>query len=211
MTAARVPLLAALVAVLLAALAWFLLYEPRRSERAELEADAAELVREQQSLRLEIARLEEIEENEPEVRAALERHGEFIPLGVAQPSALRQLQRTADAAGVEITSTSFSDPVPVEEAPSTGVPGTALVSASLTMGLEGGFFQAADFLRRVEVDMPRAVLVQSVLMEESDDGFPDLAVTWSGELFAIAAVPEDEEEDEPPDDSEDAEEEEETP
>lgn len=184
------PLLAGLAALLLAVVSWFLLFQPRRAEQAELRLEIEQIQALQQQVRLEIARLEEIERNELAFRATLARLEELIPNGAAQPTAIRHFQLTADAAGVDILSVTFGEPEAVVDAPATGVPGTVLGSISMTMTIEGGYFQAADFFRRVESTMPRAVLVAAVNMGASSLGFPTLSTTWSGSLFALIPAPE---------------------
>lgn len=185
----RVPVLTVLGALLLGVLAWFFLFQPQREVRAELEAETERLTQQQQQVRLEIARLEEIRANEVEVRAALARAEQYIPDGPGQPSVIRLFQLAADASGVEIVQLTFSDPAEVVglgTLPPTG-PGTLVAQIPLQLGVEGGYFQVADFLRRLETELPRAVLVESVSVIEatSPAAFPTLGVTLSGRLFAI--------------------------
>lgn len=186
----RAPLAALVVAVLLGAAFWFLLYDPKRTEHAEVAEEIEQLIVRQQQLRNQISRLEEVRDNELAIRADLARLEEFIPAGTAQPAALRQLQLTADAAGVAIAGVEYSDPVLIEDAPETGEPGTVLARIPMTVRMEGGYFQAVDFFRRVEAAMPRAVLVQSVAMTEGTLGFPSLLTTWTGDMFTIVPLAE---------------------
>lgn len=181
----RAPLIGVLVAVVLAAGYWFLLYKPALDEQAAHEAQTLELVEQQSQLRNELARLEEVRRDEDTYRAALARAEKFIPTGVAQPAVVDQLQRTADAAGVEITSVSFGEPTVVEGAPDTGDAETTLASISVSMVVEGRYFDTVDFFRRVEHDMPRAVLTSSVHLAEGEEKFPSLATTWGGNIFAV--------------------------
>lgn len=187
----RAVLIAVAVALILAIAFWFLLYKPARERQAVVEAETAELEQQQASLQAQIAQLRDIESRQVEIRAALARLEEFIPAGPAQPTAIRQFQRAADSAGTEIATITFSEPtVPAAAegtAPSdTGQPGTTLANIALSMTVEGGYFQVVDFFRRLEVDVPRAVLVESVsLAEAGEEGFPTLSADWSGQLFAV--------------------------
>ncbi|MDP8969361.1 MAG: type 4a pilus biogenesis protein PilO, partial [Actinomycetota bacterium] len=174
----REPLIGALVAVVLTALYWFALYQPRSNEQAALEQETDQLQARQQQLRNDITRLEEIRADEVRIRQALARLEAYIPSGLAQPAAIREFQQSADAAGVAISSVTFADPEPVEGAPETGTENTALVAIPVTMVVEGGYFQAVDFFRRLEVRSPRAVLVESVAIAEGEEEFPSLATTW---------------------------------
>ncbi|MGI8575666.1 MAG: type 4a pilus biogenesis protein PilO [Egibacteraceae bacterium] len=184
------PLIALLVAVVLAVGFWFLLYSPKADEQAAIEAETVQLEQEASSLRSQIAQLEEVKANKLEVRAALARLEEYIPRGeVGQPAALRQFQLASDAAGTEITSLTFGDPEPILDAPDTSNPETALAKVAVSMVVEGGYFQLVDFMRRVEVDMPRALLVDGITVaEESELGFPALSTTWTGSMFAVVPV-----------------------
>ena len=184
------PLVAGLVALVLTVAFWFLLYKPARDQQAAVEAEIVTLEQQQSQLRTQIASLRDIESRQVEIRAALARLEEFIPSGPAQPTAIRQFQRAADAAGTEITSITFEEPqVPdaaAGAAPAdTGEPGTTLANLPVTMTLEGGYFQIVDFFRRVEVDVPRATLVETLDVVEADETFPSLEATWTGQLFAI--------------------------
>ena len=185
------PIIGVLVALLLTVAFWFLLYKPADNQQAAVEAESETLASQQAQLRTQIDQLRDVEERQVEIRAALARLDEYIPTGPAQPTAIRQFQRAADAAGAEITTITFAEPtVPTAAAGTapadTGEPGTTLANIPVTMTIEGGYFQLVDFLRRLEVDVPRAVLVESVAVAEApDEGFPTLTTDWTGQLFAI--------------------------
>lgn len=186
----RSPIIAALVAVVLGAGFYFLLWDPKNDELDETLAETAELETQRGQLVNELARLREIEEREVEFRAAVSRLEEYIPTGPTQAQAIRQFQTTADAAGVTIASVSFSTPTVVPEAPPTGSPDDVLAEITVSMVVDGGYFQVVDFFRRLEVDVPRAVLQQGVSMGEGPDGFPVLTTSWNGRLFTVIPDPE---------------------
>ena len=190
----RAPLIGLLIAVVLTVAFWFLLYKPASEQQAAVEAETATLQQEQSQLRTQIAMLRDVEARQVEIRAALARLEEFIPTGPAQPTAIRQFQRAADAAGTEITAITFGEPAIPEAAADaaptdTGEPGTTLANIPVTMTIDGGYFQIVDFFRRLEVDVPRAVLVETVNVDEApEEGFPTLATTWTGQLFAVVPI-----------------------
>lgn len=184
----KAPIIAGLLAVALAVGFWYLLYQPKVEEREEIEAETAELENRASQLRSEIAYLREIEANVLEYEAKLARLDDYIPRDVNQPAALRQFQSAADEAGVEIDNVSFGNPVRVEDAPDTGEPDTTLASIDISMTLAGGYFQLVDWMRRLEVEVNRALLVDSVNLSESGDGFPELSGSWSGQMFAVVDV-----------------------
>lgn len=185
------PVIGVLVALLLTVAFWFLLYKPADERQAAVEAETAELEQRESALRAQIAQLRDIESRQVEIRAALARLEEFIPSGPAQPTVIRQFQRAADASGTEIATIGFAEPtVPTTAAgapPSdTGEPGTILAEIPLNMTVQGGYFQLVDFFRRLEVEVPRAVLVESLNVAESaEEGFPTLSADWTGQLFAV--------------------------
>lgn len=186
----RAPLFGLLAALVLTAIFWFGLYRPAAARQEAFELETATLQGEAASLQARIARLEEVRSDEVAIRASLARLEEFIPTNLAQPSAIRQFQASADAAGVEIESVAFEVPEVVQGAPPTGTAGTVLGAIPVTAVLRGGYFQMVDFFRRLEVEVPRAVLVQSVAVAEDDEaGFPTLTTSWTGRLFAEIPAP----------------------
>lgn len=184
----RAVLIGVLVAVVLTAAFWFLLYQPARERQAALEAETAQLESQASELEGRLQALRAIREQEVEIRAALARLDELIPSGPAQPATIRQFQLAADAAGVTIQTITFDEPAPVEGA-TTADATTQLLRIPVTMVVNGGYFQMVDFFRRIEVDVPRAVRISTVaLAEAADPGFPVLTTTWNGDLFAVAPV-----------------------
>lgn len=186
-----IPLIGLIVAMLLTAVFWFVMYQPQNERQRALEAQVLTLREQEQTLQARVAALQAIRDDEVAIRAALARLEEYIPTSVAQPSALRQLQRIADASGTTLEILRFGDAAPPqatgETTPvDTGEPGKVLAAIPVTIAVDGGYFQIVDFLRRLEVDLPRAVLVQDLALEKSPDGnFPRLRATLTSQLFAI--------------------------
>jgi Tfp pilus assembly protein PilO len=183
---AKAPIFAAVACLVLAVGFYFLAWKPKDDEQTALENETAELEDEASRLRNELAALEQIRDNQAQIRATLDTLRPYIPEGPAQPTAVRQLQQAADDAGVEIASMQFGQPEVVQGAPETGDPNTVVASINASVSLEGRYFQIADFMRRVEAEVPRAVLVSQLgLGEGGNEGFPTLAGDWTGDLFAI--------------------------
>ena len=168
---------------------WFLFYGPARTQQQALQSETASLVTQQGQLRTQIAQLRDIREQEVQIQADLARLEQYIPVNPSQASLVRQVQLAADAAGLTVESLTFGDPVVVEGAPPPAQAGLVLGRMYTEIQLEGGYFQAADFLRRVEVEVARAVLVQQIGLEESEDGFPRLNSTIRGSIFALIVPP----------------------
>lgn len=188
------PIIGVLVALLLAVAFYFLLYKPANEEQAAVEAETLTLQDQQRTLEAQIAQLRSIQSQEVKIRAAKARLEEFIPNGANQPSAIRQFQAAADSAGTKIESVTFGEPaVPDATAGATpaqtGTQGTTLANIPVTMAVDGGYFQIVDFFRRLEVEQPRAVLLQSVVLDEDKEaGFPTLTASWTGQMFAVVPV-----------------------
>lgn len=185
----RAPILAVVAAVLLTALWWYLLYQPRRVEKAELNDETVQLENERSELQAQLVVLNEVRDDEEEYRSQLARLREYIPDETAQPDTLRALQQAADASGVEVFQTTFNEPELVEGAPETNADMTALARIPTLMTITGSYFQVVDLLRRIEVDFSRAVKVSTVTMaEETEDEFPELTVTATGHIFSVLPV-----------------------
>lgn len=176
-------------AVVLTIAWWFLFYGPARSQQEALQNETATLVTQQGQLRTQIAQLRDIREQEVQIQADLARLEQYIPVNPSQASLVRQVQLAADASGLTVESLTFADPVVVEGAPPPAQPGLVLGRIDTEIQLEGGYFQAADFLRRLEVEVARAMLVQQIGLEESEEGFPRLTSSIRGSIFALIVPP----------------------
>ncbi|HZL05760.1 MAG TPA: type II secretion system protein GspM, partial [Coriobacteriia bacterium] len=113
----RSVVIALVVALLATAGWWFGLYSPKDQQLAQVQTEIDGLAGQQQQLRNEITQLREVESNQVQIRADLTRLEDYIPSDPEQPSVMRQLQESADAAGVDIASVTFGKPAPVLGAP----------------------------------------------------------------------------------------------
>jgi Tfp pilus assembly protein PilO len=185
----RAPILIAIAAVLLTALWWYLLYQPRRVEEAALIEATTQLENERSELQAQILVLNEVRDNEEDYRSQLTRLVEYIPDETGQPDTHNALQRAADESGVEVFQTTFDQTELIEGAPETNDEKTALARIPTLMTITGGYFQVVDLLRRIEVDFTRAVKISSVTMaEEGEEKFPELTVTATGHIFSVLPV-----------------------
>jgi Tfp pilus assembly protein PilO len=186
----RSVLIALAAVVVLCAAFWFLAYKPLDEQQVALEAETQTLDSQAQQLRNQLVQLQEIRDNELEIRADLNRLRELIPAdSPAQPSFVRAAQLAADASGTAIQSLTFGLPAVVEGA----VPdadGNVLAEISLNGVVEGGYFQLVDLFRRFEIEVARAVQVDTVGITEGTDGFPTLSAAVTGRIFALLPVTE---------------------
>ena len=191
---ASAPVFGVIAALVIAVAFYFLLYKPASEEQVRVEEETAALESQRLDLEQQIAQLRDIEARQVEINAAKARLEEYIPNGPSQPSVIRHFQSTADASGADIASVTFGEPTVPDAAEGaapadTGTPGTTLANIPVTMELVGGYFQTVDFFRRLEVDVPRAILVQTVnVAEEPEAGYPTLATTWTGQIFAVIST-----------------------
>lgn len=183
----RVPLAAAGVGVLVLLGFWFFVYQPRVDTLDTVDAEAEQLTAQQQTVRRHIARLEAIAAEEERVRADLRTAGELIPEDAQQPALLVQLQEAADAADVHLDGVTLGEPSPVEGAPAPDEPGMVLAELPVTLTLAGDYFDLIALLRRVETDVPRAVLVDNVHLTEGEGGFPALSGVASGRAYSLVS------------------------
>lgn len=181
----RVPLAAAGVGVLVLLGFWFFVYQPRADTLDTVDAEAEQLTAQQQSVRRHIARLEAIAAEEERVRADLRTARELIPEDAQQPTLLARLQDAADAADVSLDGVTLGEPTPVQGAPTPEEPGTVLAQVPVTLTLAGDYFDLVALLRRIETDVPRAVLVDNVHLTEGDGGFPALSGVASGRAYSL--------------------------
>lgn len=184
-------LVVVVVLVVLASVAgwWFAFYDPARQQSAALEAETSTLIASEGQLINQRQQLLELQQRAPELRRSLDRLDQFIPPDPAQESFLDLLQLAGNAAGINFTSLSFTDPAAVVGAPPTTNPELILGSITVLGTVDSGYFQLVDFLRRLEVAVPRAVLVEQVDITEAADGFPEVSTTFRAQMFALIPAP----------------------
>ncbi len=193
-------ILAALAVVLVAALFYFFVWQPKDAEIAEIEDQIASAEQQQQQLERQLRELQEVRTNAPELEAAIVAAESVVPRDIGQASAIRQLQLAADGSGVDLPSVSFSQPAQIQDAPA------GLAELTISVQVAGGYYQIVDFYRRVEdpAITPRGVVWHDVSVSASD--YPTLGASSSGSLFALLPTPPEPEPEETPADG-DAEEE----
>lgn len=176
-------ILAALAVVLVAALFYFFVWQPKDAEIAEIEEQIASAEQQQQQLERQIRELQEVRTNAPELEAAIVAAESVVPRDIGQASAIRQLQLAADGSGVDLPSVSFSEPAQLENAPA------GLAELTISVQVQGGYYQIVDFYRRVEdpAITPRGVVWRDLSVSASD--YPTLSATTSGSIFALLPTP----------------------
>lgn len=182
----QTALLGLLGTVLVLALWWFLLYSPGQEQLAMVEDEITAAENESQSLMTRINQLEQVRSRAPETEALIAQLGGIVPADdPALPAALRQIEAAAQDAGVTISQLSTSRPSSVEGADGT----RGLYSISVSMSLEGSFFQIGDFLRRLEDPgiTSRGLTFNSLNLAPSE--YPTLTGSISGTMYAVLDPP----------------------
>lgn len=195
--------LAALGVVLLAALFYFFVWQPKSEEIAGIEEEIEAVEQQQAQLRQRITELKEVRANAPDAESDIVAAESIVPRDIGQAAAIRQLQLAADESGVELPTVSFGPPAQVQDA----TPGLAAIQ--VTVALQGGYYQIVDFYRRVEdpAITPRGFTWNNISVSPSE--YPTLSASSSGSMYALLPTPPQEAPDDEPvdegDDTDDAE------
>lgn len=171
-------------------LAWyFLLWAPASSDLDTARQAVAQGEAQKQSLEATVARLTEIANNAPQLQATLRRLDASIPETPDLADFIIQANVIAAESGIDWLSISPAPPV-------AGIPVTTI---SVSMNVQGGFFQVLDYLNRLE-DLERLVIVDTVNISSesqvatdgqssSTTGSPTLNVSLAGRMFTRSAPP----------------------
>lgn len=175
-------LLTGLLCVLLIVGWYFLLFSPTSDEIEDVRAETERVQTQAQQERQRAQVLREVRQAAPEAEAELAAGRTMIPDDPAIPALFRQLQQAADDAGVRLNSLSPSTPSSFEAGEES------IAAVSVSMSVEGSYFQLVDLARRVEDPQltPRALRWQSASISPSD--YPSLSATLSGTVFARAGT-----------------------
>jgi Tfp pilus assembly protein PilO len=171
--------LVGLGAILVVVLFWLLLWSPQGDEIDEVRADIDRVQDQQATTQNRITTLRNVRDEAPEIESMLTASASILPRDTALPSVLRQLQTAADESGSVLTSVSPGRPQPVDGAAED------LAMLTLSVQMDGSYFQIVDFLRRVEqADItPRGINWDDLAMSVGD--YPELGVTLNGRMYAV--------------------------
>ena len=201
-------------AVLLSLLWYFLLWSPqgKRMDAAEERRETAEQTNGE--LELTLQRLQDLEARRPELEDQLAQLRRAVPDKPQLARFFLSAHEAAGQSGVELTTVTparpAADTTAVTSAPATTsttaasgsgdaattattVPAGPAAPSAITMSLvvDGGYFQVLDFLNRID-DLPRVVVVDSLDIgksENEDAANPtsDLTATITARMFTGAA------------------------
>lgn len=175
----RTRMILAVVGALVVLVAFFFLFiRPRQDDlgriRGEVELEQART----SQLRSELARLQELQANAPELEAELARIRGYVPQDDEVPNFIFLVQDAANAAGVDFVQITPELPKPPPE-------GAALAEVRSQIGAGGGYFAVQDFIRRLH-NLDRAVRLDSITLdgvEDTETGQLTITFTSSARIF----------------------------
>ena len=154
-------ILVVVAGVLLCLAMYFLLVRSRQGELNTLnESIAAEENRTRQ-LRVELARLQDLQERAPELQAELDRFRALVPGNHEVPNLVLMIDDAAIESGI-----TFADITP--ELPKSPPEGAPLAEVRMTIGAQGGYFALQDFVRRL-YDLDRALRIDNITMTGTEE------------------------------------------
>ncbi len=175
----RVRLVLSVLGVFIVLLAFFFLFiRPRQQELARVEEEIVTQQARTQQLRSELARLQDLQANAPELQAELATIRGFVPKDDQVPNFLFLVQDAANAAGVDFVSITPELPKPPPE-------GAALAEIRAQIGAGGGYFAVQDFIRRLHA-LDRAVRIDNLTLtgqEDAETGEVDITLTGTARIF----------------------------
>ncbi len=175
----RVRMILSVLSVLVVLLAFFFLFiRPRQQELARVEEEIVTEEARTQQLRIELARLQDLQANAPELQAELATIRGFVPKDDQVPNFLFLVQDAANAAGVDFVSITPELPKPPPE-------GAALAEIRSQIGAGGGYFAVQDFIRRLHA-LDRAVRIDNLTLtgaEDPETGDVDITLSGTARIF----------------------------
>lgn len=144
------------VFVILWALFYVFFIRAQQTELAETRDQIESEENEQVQLRTTLERLQALQENAPQLQAALAKIRERVPEDHEVPNFIFQVQQAANASGV-----GFLDITP--ELPKQPPEGAEVAQVRMLIGARGGYFALQDFMRRLYA-LDRALRIDVVDM-----------------------------------------------
>lgn len=174
----RNVLIAVLAAIAVAVLAFFLVFKPQTDKIAQTRADAQTTEDQVEALRLELSRLQALQQDAPKLRDEAIKLDAAVPNDPQLAAFILQIQEAANASGIEWISVAPTPPA------AANPPQTGVQEVSVALNVEGGYFQVQDFLVRIE-SLPRAVKVGAVSLsaQAATAGSPRLAASLTMKMF----------------------------
>jgi Tfp pilus assembly protein PilO len=187
----------AVLSVVLVAATWLLLIGPRRGDAARLREERVSAQASNDNLRLQIAQLKAQFAQLSTKQAELASVQQELPPTAEIPALVRNLNAIAGTAGVRLDSLTPGAATFVNQAaaPAAGAgaqptaPKPGLVSIPVAVVVTGDYFQAALFLRKLQTQLHRGFLINSLAVKPGDAGSGTtsgtVSMTLNGEIFVL--------------------------
>ncbi len=175
----RQILVSAIAAVVVTVLFFVFILKPKLAEIADAQRDTEQAIDQESNLRTELARLESLRRQQPQIQAKLARLRAYLPPSPDLPGFIRLVQSAATSSGVDLASISPSQPSELPEAR-----GISTITATLTV--QGGFHRMTNLLSKLE-NLSRVVEVRSIsLTPISEQGRTVLDGTIGLTMYVVA-------------------------
>lgn len=162
-------IIAGVIAFLVVLLVFLFLVRPKRNELTEVREQVVAEEQRTTQLRLELQRLQALQEDAPKLEAELAELREFLPSNHQIPNFIFLVQEAANKSGV-----GFVQITP--ELPKSPPEGAQVAQVRVQIRAEGGYFSVQDFLRRL-YDLDRALRVDVLAMAtETEAGSADISI-----------------------------------
>ncbi len=210
-----------LACLVLAVATWFLLVSPRLANASQVREQAESSRSANDALELQIAQLKAQYAELPEKRAELAAIQTQMPESAAMPDLVRSLDQIAGAAGVSLDEVTPATAVVLAPTAGTGqaaagqtasgsgeadaaatdaaatpgatpvATGPTVIAIPISISVTGDYFETVAFLKKLQTEIPRVALVDSIKVTHSDgtgavDGV--VALHISGSVFALRGV-----------------------
>jgi Tfp pilus assembly protein PilO len=179
----RMWLLGGIVAMLLlVAGSWFLLISPKNAEADDVHSSADDASAQLVILKHQVAALKAESAKLASYKTQLKTNQMALPTTSGVPDFLRQLQDSGVAVDVDISNISVGAPEPSKAVPS-------VYELPISLSAVGTVADMSSFLKRLQEVQPRAVLLNSVGLTESNPDTADPTQTASISLLAFVSPP----------------------
>ena len=182
------PLIAGtgVLAVLALVATYFFLVAPKRAEAAEIATQTVQAAQQNEQLQQQtdllasqFATLDERKAELAEIRATLPAEADVQGL-------LRQVAAYAASDGVSLLSTTVGTPVlHGGSATDTTTTGPVVVDVPVTLGIDGAFAATQLFVKQVQADMGRFLLLNAVSLGAGATGPDTVATTLTGTVYVV--------------------------
>jgi len=156
----RILAVSVVFSILVTALWYFFLLSPRNSKITELDGQLQTAIAEADSLRIAVAALGDVQENDVAFLAAIGQMEAGIPQEAELAVFIEEITALASATGIDLLSLAPSEPSASTELP--------VYEIMITLAMEGEYFELLGFLFGLD-DMERIVVVQAVSITAGAD------------------------------------------